>query len=269
MTKVPFGYYGGKTSHLPFILSHLPYKSTYLEPFGGSGAVLLARKVSKNEHYNDINSNWYAFFKALRDFPDELIRKCLLSPWSQQEWEESIKDDDDIDIVEQARRWYVNVTQAVNNRPYSGWARRYQRTGHLISSRRNTIEHKFTEIANRIGNVYIHKTDAIKIINRVYEKTGKDLVIYCDPPYPNDSLKSQDPYAFTMTEDEHRNLAETLHKLKCYVAISGYDSPLMKELYSDWHRWTSQEKRIGSSKEFATRTEVIWTNEVYRQPMMI
>jgi hypothetical protein len=47
---IAFGYYGGKFSHLDFILPLLPttYRH-YCEPFGGSAAVLINRKPSEVE----------------------------------------------------------------------------------------------------------------------------------------------------------------------------------------------------------------------------
>jgi hypothetical protein len=54
---IAFGYYGGKFSHLDFILPLLPtsYRH-YCEPFGGSAAVLINRKPAAVETYNDVDS---------------------------------------------------------------------------------------------------------------------------------------------------------------------------------------------------------------------
>ncbi|MDI6897675.1 MAG: DNA adenine methylase [Methanocella conradii] len=42
--KIAFGWYGGKYSHLNWLLPLLPYTHHYCEPFGGSAAVLLNRR---------------------------------------------------------------------------------------------------------------------------------------------------------------------------------------------------------------------------------
>jgi hypothetical protein len=39
--KIAFGWYGGKYSHLDWLLPLLPQAHHYCEPFGGSAAVLL------------------------------------------------------------------------------------------------------------------------------------------------------------------------------------------------------------------------------------
>ena len=43
---IAFGWYGGKFSHLDWLLPKLPDCLHYCEPFAGSGAVLLNRKPS-------------------------------------------------------------------------------------------------------------------------------------------------------------------------------------------------------------------------------
>ena len=54
-----------------------------------------------------------------------------------------------------------------------------------------------------------------------------------DPPYPHDSRVDIKAYGYETDEKEHRLLAEVLHNVKGKVAISGYHSKLMDELYGD------------------------------------
>jgi hypothetical protein len=54
---IAFGYYGGKFSHLDFILPLLPTTfAHYSEPFGGSAAVLINREPASVETYSDLDS---------------------------------------------------------------------------------------------------------------------------------------------------------------------------------------------------------------------
>src|SRR5438046_8190266 len=81
---IAFGYYGGKFSHLDFILPHLPNHYThYCEPFGGSGAILINRDPAVIETYNDLDSEVVNFFRCLRDKHEELIRAISLTPFSR------------------------------------------------------------------------------------------------------------------------------------------------------------------------------------------
>ncbi len=52
---IAFGWYGGKFSHLDWLLPLLPECHHYCEPFAGSGAVLLNRPPSPVETYNDLD----------------------------------------------------------------------------------------------------------------------------------------------------------------------------------------------------------------------
>ncbi|MDR0370336.1 MAG: DNA adenine methylase [Prevotellaceae bacterium] len=63
---IAFGWYGGKFSHLDWLLPQLPDCVHYCEPFAGSGAVLLNKIPSPVETYNDIDGEVVNFFKVLR-----------------------------------------------------------------------------------------------------------------------------------------------------------------------------------------------------------
>src|SRR5437764_8814026 len=81
-----FGYYGGKFSHLDWLLPFLPECHHYCEPFAGSGAVLLNRKPSPVETYNDLDGEVVNFFRILRDKKRELIEAIGLTPFSREEF---------------------------------------------------------------------------------------------------------------------------------------------------------------------------------------
>ena len=69
---IAFGYYGGKFSHLDFILPLLPDTyAHYCEPFGGSAAVLINRKPAPAETYNDLDSEVVNFFRQLREHGEQ------------------------------------------------------------------------------------------------------------------------------------------------------------------------------------------------------
>ncbi|MGH8164307.1 MAG: DNA adenine methylase, partial [Rhodanobacteraceae bacterium] len=81
-----FGWYGGKFSHLDWLLPLLPSCHHYCEPFAGSGAVLLNRPASALETYNDLDGEIVNFFRVLRDDGDGLTRAIGLTPFSREEF---------------------------------------------------------------------------------------------------------------------------------------------------------------------------------------
>jgi len=84
--RIVFGWYGGKYSHLDWLLPQLPSAHHYCETFAGSAAVLLNRGPSPVETYNDIDGDVVNFFRVLRDRGDDLIRVIGLTPFSREEF---------------------------------------------------------------------------------------------------------------------------------------------------------------------------------------
>ncbi|MCL2004695.1 MAG: DNA adenine methylase [Planctomycetaceae bacterium] len=59
---------------------------TYIEPFGGSGAILFAKEPSPVEIYNDLYSDLVTFYRVLRNPKTykKLIRFLENSPYSRE-----------------------------------------------------------------------------------------------------------------------------------------------------------------------------------------
>lgn len=97
---IAFGWYGGKYSHLDWLLPLLPACEHYCEPFAGSGAVLLNRPPSPIETYNDIDGEVCNFFRVLRDHKDRLVEVIGLTPFSREEFCIACEMDPNLDPVE-------------------------------------------------------------------------------------------------------------------------------------------------------------------------
>ena len=74
--QAPFPYFGGKRKAAPLIWERLGEVYTYIEPFGGSLAVLLNCPYGKRprEIVNDIDCFVINFWRAMQDNPKELAR---------------------------------------------------------------------------------------------------------------------------------------------------------------------------------------------------
>src|SRR5690625_2808765 len=83
--KPPFPYFGGKTRLAGSIVYLLPQHDHYVEPFGGSLAVLLTKPRSRMETVNDLDGDLQTFWRVLRDQPSELARVCAMTPHSRAE----------------------------------------------------------------------------------------------------------------------------------------------------------------------------------------
>src|SRR5205085_1772704 len=109
---IAFGWYGGKFSHLDWLLPLLPKCHHYCEPFAGSAAVLLNHDPAPVETYNDLDGEVTNFFRVLRDEPDELIHRIALTPFSREEFYRACElPSPDVTDVERARRFFVRARQ--------------------------------------------------------------------------------------------------------------------------------------------------------------
>lgn len=265
--RIAFGWYGGKFSHLDWLLSLLPYTHHYCEPFGGSAAVLLNREPSPVETYNDIDGEVVTFFRVLRNQKDALIEAIGLTPFSREELTMAVSQPTKgLSDLERARRFFVRARQArtgLAQRASSGrWAtcRNTSRAGMsgAVSRWLGSVE-SLPEITERLLRVQIENRPALDVI-RQYD--SEKTLFYCDPPYPHESRGDKNAYKYEMSEKEHEELAGILMKVKGLVAVSGYHCRLMDELYKGWRCVEAPIKICHSVKE--ARQEVLWMN--YDEP---
>ena len=262
--RIVFGYYGGKYSHLDWLLPLLPRCHHYVEPFAGSAAVLLNREPSPVETYNDLDGEITNFFKVLRDNSDELIREIGLTPFSRQEFAIACEIDPSLSNLERARRFYVRARQVRTGLALTATVGRWANCkntsragmGGAVSRWLGAVR-DLPEIAERLLRVQIENRPAIDVI-QLYD--APTTLFYCDPPYVHSTRGDASAYGFEMTDDEHRRLAQVLNSVEGMVAISNYDCDLMNEIYPEpkWHKTFGDEKTIHSTKD--TRTEVLWTS---------
>jgi DNA adenine methylase len=260
---IAFGWYGGKFSHLDWLLPLLPKTTHFCEPFGGSAAVLLNREPSPIETYNDLDSEIVNFFRVLREQKEALIEAIGLTPFSREEFELAIAPlSQDISDLERARRFFIRARQVRTGLAQTASAGRWancvltSRAGMAgaVSRWLGSVE-GLSEIVQRLLRVQIENAPALDVINR-YD--SEETLFYCDPPYPHSSRGDSRAYGYEMTDEEHRELARVLHNVKGKVALSGYHCDIMDELYSDWRYIEAEPKHCHSIKKL--RTEVLWIN---------
>lgn len=266
---IPFGWYGGKFSHLDWLRPLLPPAHHYCEPFAGSGAVLLNREPSPVETYNDLDGEVVNFFRVLREQKDALTEAIGLTPFSREEFGLACTLDPDLSSLERARRFYVRARQVrtglAQTATIGRWAncKDTSRAGMsgVVSRWLGGVE-ALPQIADRLLRVQIENRPALDVI-RLYDAPG--TLHYCDPPYIHETRGDTKAYSNEMTDHQHRELAEALNTATGMVAISNYQCDLMDELYPapKWIKTTGAERTIHSTKD--KRSEGLWTNYDPRQ----
>ncbi|MFM7886130.1 MAG: DNA adenine methylase [Pseudanabaena sp.] len=273
---IAFGWYGGKYSHLDWLLPLLPKAIHYCEPFGGSASVLINRLPSPVETYNDIDGEVVNFFRVLRDQSDELIKSIGLTPFAREELRTAVEETlNGVSDLERARRFFVRARQVRTGLAQTASAGRWahckmtSRAGMAgaVSRWLGSVE-GLSEIVQRLLRVQIECAAAIEVIKR-YD--SEETLFYCDPPYPHDSRSDISAYGFEMNDRDHQVLAEVLRNVKGKVAISGYHCKLMDELYKDWNYIECSPKKAHSTNTRndsikQDRVEVLWVNyEITKQ----
>lgn len=236
-------YHGAKWLLADWIIGHFPPHDCYVEPFGGSAAVLLQKQRSCLEVYNDLAGDLVTFFRVLRDQPEALIRRIELTPYAIEEWRAALIDEPVSDI-ERARQFYIRSYMSLAG-PTAQWKTGWRRQKMITrqnGQRRMTpaaivfmrIEHLY-EVADRLRGVQIDQAVAGEIIER-YDSA--ETLIYLDPPYPAEvrGRWAKTAYQFEMEDGDHEALARQLHDVAGMALISGYRCDLYDRLYADWKR---------------------------------
>lgn len=264
--KVPFPWYGGKCSRLKWLLPLVNKieHTTYVEPFGGSGALLFNKPISPVEVYNDIYGDVVNFLRVLRDHTEEIVNLLSLTPYSREEFEDAINIPEDLSYIERARKFFVRARQVrsglatsctVGNWSYSKSESR-RGISQTVSRWLSSVD-GLLEFVDRLKVIQIENLPAIDIINRY---SSKDTLYYLDPPYMLET-RSQEAYAHEMVHKDHERLLKFIKSIDGKFVLSGYSNELYDNLLSDWHILEFEENLGGFSKsESSKRIEKIWSS---------
>lgn len=263
----PLRYTGAKWKLADWILSHFPPHDIYVEPYCGGASIFFRKEPSKVEVLNDLNGDVVNFFRVLREQPDKLIKAIDLTPFSREEYDLAFVPSED--PIEKARRFYVLCWQSFGmfGGRKTGWRRQLNiNRGTNITGEWNRLDGLWYAV-RRLKAAQIESKPALELIQAA---DSKDTLFYVDPPYVLSSRSQsvgRKRYAHEMTDDDHRQLAGVLHHLKGMVILSGYDSPLYRELFADWKVLTKTATTNGNS----VATEYLWlspnANELGRLPI--
>lgn len=235
VVRAPFMWPGSKSRSAQKVISLLPSNcSTYVEPFGGSGAVLLARQAAGLEVYNDRYGGVVALYRCLHDpiKAQALTERLRLSIHAREEWlhckDTWVTETDD---VERAAKWYYMIMYSFTAQGRS-FGRATKASGFGLPKVFADHLDRFAEVHERIKNVQIENQDWSDCM---FDYDSPGTVFYCDPPYLDTDTSV---YKLKFSRADHIRLLDQIMQTQGFVALSGYPNPLYDSY--DWdsvHEW--------------------------------
>jgi DNA adenine methylase len=266
MSSKPLKYHGGKAYLAPWLIRQMPPHTHYLEPYFGSGAVLLAKEYEGvSEAVNDIDARLITFWRVLRSkaLYAQLAIFLETTPFSDYSyWEAKQFMDESKDPVELAAGYIVRNRMSRQGlaKSYATPTRRTRRAmNESVASYLSAIE-GLPEVHERMQRVEIRQLPAVEFIR---ERDHAAAFFYCDPPYLASTRSVKSAYAFEMSDAGHAELLEALSQLKGTFMLSGYRSQLYDDFASK-HEWRREEisidNKAASGDTKRKMVECVWMN---------
>lgn len=260
--SAPFRYPGAKNQLAEWIISTFPPHRTYVEPFLGSGAVFFRKAPSASEYLGDQDGFVVRFFRVLREQPDALAYALRCTPYAREEYRAADLTAE-LGDVEFARRFVIaqqmSIGGSAGQRSRAGWRHDGVTRGRsgTITQWRGLPERVQTCAARLLGT-HIECLDAAELITRL---SGPDVLIYADPPYPDDVRGRTGSrgrlYREEMQDQEsHLRLLAVLRAHPGPVVLSGYRCALYDDHLPGWKRLDRAAVADGGNE----RTESLWVN---------
>ena len=196
-TLTPLRYPGGKTKYtdlfVDIISSNHLYNCTFVEVFaGGAGAAisLLLKGHVKSLVLNDRDVAIYSFWKSVKEYPAEFIKRIrstriCMAEWKRQKAIYDRKDDSDTLSLGFATFYLnrCNRSGILGARPIGGMK---QQGTYRINSRYNkaTSIAKIAAIARQADSIEVFNLDGLSFLDVLKQKyRNTHCLIYFDPPY--------------------------------------------------------------------------------------
>jgi len=261
--RSPLLWFGGKSKLAKTIIEMIPEHKTYVEPFGGAAHVLVQKKRSPVEVYNDLNKEVVNFLMIVREQPERFYQAVETLPYSRELYESWRKSPLPDDAFERAVRWfYINrggIVGAHKGQP-GGW--RHGRSHNTVGTYRSAVE-LINPLAERLRRVNIESRDFREIIEK-YD--SPNTFFYIDPPY----VGRESRYDGGFTKKDHLDLADLLSRIKGKACVSYYADPIIEELYDGWYVATVESyafsKLVKQNQQKDKTVELFITNYPYRYP---
>ena len=240
----PLRYPGGKNRLSSFIALSIAnsgiHDCTYIEPFAGGAGVALALLLDGTVSrivINDFDKAIYSFWRAVKESPNDLIKRIDRTPVTIDEWHKQRK------IYSDATAYSVDLAFATlflnrTNRsgilsagPIGG----YKQDGDwLLDVRFNkeAIISKISVISTLKDYISVYNKDIISLLKNYIQKHNDNIFLYFDPPYYN---KGQKLYKNFLTPADHEKIRDVIIQEIDAPWIMTYDD--VNEIHELYHTY--------------------------------
>ena len=259
--KAPFVYFGGKATGAPIVWQALGDVKAYLEPFFGSGAVLLARPTWDPtvhiETVNDADGFLANVWRSLQADPDAVAKVCdwpvnhadlsarkrRLIAEGDMLLERLIADETYYDAklagywIWAASCWIGSGLTSIGQIPHLGDG------GKGVQEPYNTnIYEWFRKLSERLRYVRVVCGDWTRVCGGDWQDKPGTVGIFMDPPYGTDATRDPNIYhveSLTVAKDVADWVLERGDRPSYRIVLAGYYEEHERLLKHGWrvHTW--------------------------------
>jgi DNA adenine methylase len=192
----PLRYPGGKARFAPFVAEVMQLNGLtgghYLEPYAGGAGVAMALLLlghASHVHINDLDPAVNAFWVAVTQHPEELLRLLHDTPVNMEQWfhwRSVMQGEIEGSIVERGfATLFINRTNRSGILKAGVIGGKDQTGPYKIDARFKKVKlaGRIERIAERAENISVYCEDALGLLGRCHELMPEKSLIYLDPPY--------------------------------------------------------------------------------------
>jgi DNA adenine methylase len=228
----PLRYPGGKGRLGPWIAQILAKNKIidghYIEPYaGGAGAALflLSEKIVRHITINDADPVVYSFWRAVTEFPSELVKLIESTPVNMETWhrqKEVVASPSAYSLLDVAfATFFLNRTNRSGILSAGVIGGKLQAGEYKLNARYNSKElcGRIESIGRMAGAITVLGKDALDLLDEIPERIGGNGLVYLDPPY---YVKGSQLYRNHYSPEDHEAIARKV-RLASYPCMVTYD----------------------------------------------
>lgn len=181
------GWYGGKAKMAKTIVGYIPDHLVYVEPFGGSAAVLFSKPLPETlpaskyvEVVNDTNAQLLNLYTQTKLYPEEFVKTINSLPFSKKIFDYSLdicREKIKASKMQKAVAFYIMINAGFANIAFGGWRRS------VSANEANRYMNSIDDIEltlKRLRSVHFECVDWKTCLERW---DSPHTFAYIDPPY--------------------------------------------------------------------------------------